>query len=101
MQHKSLFKKIYAAVKLIPEGKVATYGQIGKYIGCSAKYVGYALSSLENDNIPWHRVINSKGKISLKELDGYNLQRQLLEIEGIKFNNNGTVDLQKYSYFFK
>jgi methylated-DNA-protein-cysteine methyltransferase-like protein len=100
VRQKSLFKKIYDAIELIPEGKVATYGQIGKYVGCSAKYVGYALSSLKNDNIPWHRVINSKGKISIKDLEGYNLQKHLLELEGIIFDKDNSVDLEKYLYKF-
>lgn len=100
MQKRSLFKKIYDAVKLIPAGRVTTYGQIGKYIGCSAKYVGYALSSLNRSDVPWHRVINSKGRISIKNIEGYYLQRQLLEQEGIIFKEDNSVDLEQYIYKF-
>ncbi len=101
MPNRSLFKKIYNAIKLIPEGKVATYGQVGKYVGCSAKFVGYALSNLKNSEVPWHRVINGKGRISIKDLDGYNLQKHLLETEGITFNEDNSIDLNCFLYHFE
>ncbi|MFW6119805.1 MAG: MGMT family protein [Petrotogales bacterium] len=101
MPNKSLFKQIYNAIELIPEGKVATYGQVGKYVGCSAKFVGYALSSLKNSEVPWHRVINKKGRISIKNLDGYNLQKYLLEKEGITFNEDNSIELNHFLYHFE
>ncbi|MEA2066791.1 MAG: MGMT family protein [Thermotogota bacterium] len=96
----NLFERVYEIVKRIPEGKVSTYGRVAKNAGCSAKYVGYALSSLNKNDVPWHRVINSTGKISLKDFEGYNLQRQLLELEGIIFDKDNSVDLEKYLYKF-
>jgi len=95
------FNKIYSIVKSIPLGKVATYGQIAALVGpgLPARIVGFALHGLPGDNnIPWHRVINSKGKISysISRDDHDSLQRKLLEDEGICFCSSGRIDLQKY-----
>ena len=64
-----LYPKIYALVRQIPSGKVASYGQISKIVGgCSGRMVGYAMSALKStrelDDVPWQRVINSQGKCS-------------------------------------
>ena len=62
-------KQIYDMVRRIPEGRVATYGQIAKLVGFPrhARQIGYALASLDNHNsVPWHRVVNAKGKVSPK-----------------------------------
>ena len=77
---------------------MATYGQIAKIVGnCTARMVGYALAATPEDiKIPWHRVINSQGKISLVALE--DLQRKLLESEGIIFDNSGRVNLNKYRW---
>jgi methylated-DNA-protein-cysteine methyltransferase-like protein len=95
------FEIIHAIVKEIPSGKVATYGQIAVIVGAGlpARIVGYALHGLpDGTDVPWHRVINSKGKISYSvtrhEHDA--LQRILLEQEGIKFTEDGIIDLKKY-----
>ena len=95
----SIYKKIYNAVSRIPHGKVATYGQIARITGsCTARMVGYALAATpENVEIPWHRVVNSQGKISVIAFE--DLQRKLLESEGIVFNNSGKVNLQKYCWY--
>ncbi|MFT5397188.1 MAG: methylated-DNA-protein-cysteine methyltransferase-like protein, partial [Gammaproteobacteria bacterium] len=81
LEHKS----IYTMVSRIPIGHVATYGQIAKLIGYPrhARQVGFALAALENgSSVPWHRVINTKGKISPRGLDGCDdYQRLLLEEE--------------------
>lgn len=85
-------------IKNIPEGKVATYGQIAVIAGSPyyARQVAWILHSLsKKENLPWHRVINSKGEISLKSGQGFEEQKHLLEIEGISFINN-KVNLNEY-----
>ena len=86
----------------IPEGKVATYGQIAKLLGYPrhARQVGYALASLnDNKEIPWHRVVNAKGQISPRSEAGYDdYQRILLEEEGITFNDNGIISLKEFQW---
>ena len=99
----SQYDRIYATVKLIPAGKVATYGQIADLAGLygKARLVGYALFRVElKDNIPWHRVINAKGEISysFQRKGGDYLQKVLLEKEGIEFKGNGKIDLKKYRW---
>lgn len=98
---RNTFEIIYAVVKEIPFGKVATYGQIAVIVGpgLPARIVGYALHGLpDGTDVPWHRVINSKGKISYSvtrnEHDG--LQQVLLKQEGIRFTDDGIIDLKKY-----
>ncbi len=91
-------------VKKIPKGKVSTYGRVAILLGKprGARAVGYALSSLKKHElreIPWQRVINSQGKISFKgDVFRANLQRKLLEKEGIHFNTDGQIDLKKYGW---
>jgi methylated-DNA-protein-cysteine methyltransferase related protein len=96
----SQYDRIYAIVKQIPPGKVATYGQIADLAGLygKAKLVGYALFRVNiDDDIPWHRVVNAKGEISysFQRRGGDYLQKVLLEEEGIKFKNNGKIDLNR------
>ena len=92
-----LYPKIYALVRQIPPGKVASYGQISKIVGgCSARMVGYAMSALkstkEMEDVPWQRVINSQGKCStFGDGIGESIQRKLLEEEGIEFDDQGRV----------
>jgi methylated-DNA-protein-cysteine methyltransferase-like protein len=91
-----LYERIYAVVYHIPPGQVATYGQIARIVGrCTARAVGYAMAALPCDtDVPWHRVINSQGKISPRRSgEGSARQRQLLEGEGIHFDQQGRVDL--------
>ncbi len=93
---------IYALVKKIPCGKVATYGQIAQLLGWPrhARQVGYALAATpENVKIPWHRVVNAQGRISLRLKHWQNgsddLQRILLEAEGIVFAPGGQINLKR------
>ena len=82
-------------IKSIPPGKVATYGQIAFLAGdpYGARQVARILHSMSRkENLPWHRVINSRGTISLSG-DGYELQRTKLEQEGVEFDLRGRVDL--------
>ncbi len=97
----SFYERVKQIIKQIPYGMVATYGQIAFYAGSSraARQVAWVLhSSSERDNLPWHRVINGKGKISLKPSLGYELQRSLLEAEGIVFDEAAQVDLNRYGF---
>lgn len=96
---------VYATVRKIPRGKVATYGQIAALIGMPrhARHVGYALAALpENIKIPWHRVINAQGGISLRlrhwDSGSDTLQKILLEAEGVVFNTAGKIDLKRYQW---
>ena len=91
---KKLYDRIYDIVRMIPKGKVATYGQIAAIVGgCSPRMVGYAMAALPYDDVPWHRVINSQGKVSMRRGgEGSSIQEQLLENEGVQFDQNGKVD---------
>jgi methylated-DNA-protein-cysteine methyltransferase related protein len=92
------FEQVYALVREIPRGKVAAYGQIARWLGWprGARTVGWALRALDTDGIPWHRVVNAQGEISLKNDDG--LQRSLLEAEGVVFGAPGRIDMQVYGW---
>ena len=97
----SFYIRAIEIIKKIPEGKVATYGQVAKYAGNpqGTRQIARILhSSSEKHELPWHRVINSKGKISLNPGDGYELQKMLLENEGIQFDENDRVDLSKFGW---
>ena len=97
-----LYQRIYDFVRQVPTGSVTTYGQLSRLVGCTARTVGFAMAALANDtDVPWHRVINSQGKIS-KRADGDRdfLQQELLVAEGVTFSCTGTVDLQKYAWEF-
>src|SRR5690606_8281706 len=95
------YEQIYAQVRRIPKGKVATYGQIAALAGIprQARRIGYALSALQDDSVPWHRVINAKGEISRRADPGYEeYQRVLLEQEGVIVDANGRISLQQYRW---
>lgn len=96
---KSFYQRVIDIIKSIPEGKVATYGQIAADAGNrrAARQVAYILhSSSLKENLPWHRVVNSKGGISLKPKHGYELQKKLLEKEGVIFDENSCIDLKRF-----
>lgn len=96
---------IYKIVKKIPRGRVATYGQIAALAGMAraARQVGYALRATpDNVKIPWHRVVNAQGRVSMRLKDwqsgGDDLQKILLEAEGVEFDNTGKLDLKRYRW---
>jgi len=96
------FQKIYKIVRRIPSGQVATYGQIAAMLGHprAARTVGWAMHALpEGSDVPWHRVINARGRISTscQEHDA-NVQRDLLEAEGIVFGPDDRLDLKVYRW---
>src|SRR5438876_3739234 len=83
------YQRIYAVVRRIPRGRVATYGQIAKLAGLpgAARQVGYALHALRpGSRVPWQRVVNARGSISLAPMRGGVDQRILLEREGVHFD---------------
>ena len=97
---RSIKEEVYAYVKTIPNGKVATYGQVAEALGDKrlARVVGNVLhKNPDPNNIPCHRVVNGKGQISENyAFGGTTAQRSRLEAEGICFEKNGTIDLRKY-----
>ncbi|MFC1572522.1 MGMT family protein [Candidatus Eisenbacteria bacterium] len=96
-----LHERIYEIVRQIPEGRVATYGQIARWAGrCTARMAGYAMAAVPfSSDVPWQRVINSKGEVSTRSHgDGHVEQRDLLEAEGVVFNARGRVDLGQYGW---
>ena len=95
----STYSRIYAVVRRIPRGRVATYGQVAELAGLEghARQVGYALHALPSGTtLPWHRVLNARGTLSLRREPGAELtQRMLLEGEGVRFDARGRVDLAR------
>jgi methylated-DNA-protein-cysteine methyltransferase related protein len=94
------WERIYAVVRRIPRGRVATYGQVAALGGMRgrAREVGWALSALRTESaVPWQRVINARGEVSGRgEPEASRVQRALLEREGIAFSRSGRVDLAAY-----
>lgn len=92
------FEDVYAMVRRIPKGKVATYGEIALFLGWpqGARTVGWALRALPpGSGVPWHRVVNAQGKISLPNPEH---QRELLEAEGVIFNASDRIDLLRFGW---
>jgi methylated-DNA-protein-cysteine methyltransferase-like protein len=101
-KQKPLYEQIYHIVRQIPPGQVATYGQIAGIVGrCSARMVGYAMAALRSGDypdVPWQRVINRQGKISILDPIGKYHQRELLEKEGVTFDKNDRIDFKEYGW---
>lgn len=101
--------KVWALVRQIPSGKVSTYGQIAallppppgmdpkSYLAFAPRWVGGAMANCPQD-VPWQRVINSQGKVSLRLGCGGAHQRELLEAEGVEFDERERVDLKRYAW---
>ena len=101
--------RVWALVRQIPVGRVSTYGQIAaflapppgmdlkSYLAFGARWVGGAMANCPED-VPWQRVINSQGKVSLHPGSGGVQQRQLLEEEGVVFDERGRVDLKTFAW---
>jgi methylated-DNA-protein-cysteine methyltransferase-like protein len=98
----STYGRIYAVVARIPRGRVANYGQVAELAGLkgAARQVGYALAALKSGtDLPWHRVVNAAGGISVRARAGSKpLQQVMLESEGVKFDASGRVDLDRYRW---
>lgn len=94
-------QRVYAVVKKVPAGLVATYGQVARLAGrCTARMAGYAMAACpEDQGIPWHRVLNARGEISLRASGEPSLeQRLLLESEGVLFDRRDRVDLKRFGW---
>ena len=89
-------ERVYDVVRRIPAGKAASYGDVAALLGSprAARGVGWALNALEGDSsVPWWRVINKRGAISIRHPDvSPKVQRALLESEGVEFDRDGCVD---------
>jgi methylated-DNA-protein-cysteine methyltransferase-like protein len=98
---KRLYDRIYALVRQVPRGRVVSYGQVAEMVGgCTPRQVGYAMAAVPaGSRVPWQRVINSQGKISVRAGGGECVaQRQLLEREGVSFSPAGRVDFARYGW---
>jgi methylated-DNA-protein-cysteine methyltransferase related protein len=97
-----LYERIYEIIRLVPRGRVATYGQIAAIVGppCEARTVGYALAALGetivHPSVPWQRIVNAQGGISTYPTGR---QRAALEHEGIEFDNKGIIDLEGFGWY--
>ncbi len=98
------FAQVYHLVRQIPTGRVASYGTIARMLGRpgAARMVGWALHSLpEQSNVPWHRVLNHRGQIAFdpqSNAANFNLQRALLEAEGVELDSQGCVDWERFGW---
>ncbi len=98
-ENENFFERVYEVVRLIPYGRVTSYGAIAKTLGAarSARMVGWAMNAAHGkDDVPAHRVVNRVGMLTGKHhFEGTNLMQQLLESEGVKVKNNQVVHFGK------
>lgn len=95
--------RVFAVVRTVPAGAVTTYGDVATFLGSPrvARHVGFALAALDDPSVPWHRVINSRGRISFKgDVGRGRLQRALLEQEGVVFDAAERVELARLRHRF-
>lgn len=106
-----LYSRIYAQVRRIPRGRVATYGQIAALAGFPrhARSVGYALFALRDEEdegsghdrkpVPWQRVINAQGRVSARSAPGWEgLQEEILREEGVEIRLDGSIDMKRFQW---
>jgi len=94
-------ERVIDIIQSIPEGKIMTYGQIAKIAGSprGARQVVRILHSMSDRyNLPWHRVINAKGEIAIKDDESHFVQVASLKSEGIEFDKNGLINVEKYRW---
>ncbi len=99
LKNQDFFDKVYLVTSKIPHGKVTTYGHIAEVCGtrASARTVGWALNGAKNSGLPCHRVVNRYGALTGKmHFGSSDLMRELLESEGVQFDENDCVILEKY-----
>lgn len=99
----SIYERFYEVVRTIPTGRVTSYGVVARLAGLPghARQVGYALAALpEEHEVPWHRVINARGEVSLRSGGRAHerIQRARLEAEGVVFDEGGRVDLTSFGW---
>ena len=99
----SFYLRVYDLVRQVPRGQVVTYGQVAALLGApaAARATGYALHFLpDGSDVPWWRVVNAQGGISLKGRgSAADFQRHLLESEGVRFDFEGRLDLRRYRWW--
>ena len=99
MQHSDFFQSVFQVVKLIPKGRVTSYGAIAAYLGAkkSSRTVGYAMNASHSiPGIPAHRVVNRNGMLTGKmHFDTPDRMQQLLELEGIKVENDVVIEFKE------
>ncbi|MEA5445040.1 MGMT family protein [Gammaproteobacteria bacterium AB-CW1] len=103
MASSEYYERIYAAVAAVPRGYVSTYGDIARAAGLpgQARLVGYALHALPSGStLPWHRIINARGELSLPDDGAGSIQRDRLAEEGVEFGLRGRIDLGRYRFGF-
>lgn len=97
-------QRVWAVVRRIPRGWVATYKQVAEHAAIAgptgARQVGYALAALTPESkIPWQRVVNSQGRVSVRgPHDDSTRQRELLALEGVQIGLDGRIDLARYGW---
>lgn len=98
----SFSESVYTTVRRIPHGRVVSYGDVAAMLGKprAARGVGWALNTLDDESdVPWWRVINRRGEISIRHPDfSVRVQRALLEDEGVLFDDAGRVDLARFGW---
>jgi len=97
----STYARVYAVVRRVPSGRVATYGQVARVAGLGnhARLVGYALAALpRGTTVPWHRIINARGTVSLRRSGESLTQRMRLEREGVQFDARGRASFAKHGW---
>jgi methylated-DNA-protein-cysteine methyltransferase-like protein len=97
----STYARVYAVVRRVPTGRVATYGQVARVAGLGdhARMVGYALAALPNETtVPWHRVINAQGTVSRRRSGDSLSQRMRLEREGVRFDARGRASFARFGW---
>lgn len=102
VKRSATYAKLCATVRRIPRGKVASYGQVAEAAGMprQARLVGYALHAAASDSMPWHRVVNAQGVLSLGKLDphGATTQQLRLAAEGVTFDGRGRVKMMQHRW---
>ena len=100
MSRDALYGRIYDIVRQVPPGRVATYGQVARIVGCTARVAGYAMAAVPAaGGVPWQRVVNAAGAISVRSQGGGEArQRRLLKSEGIAFDRLGRIDLAVHGW---
>ena len=100
MTENATYKRILAVVRRVPYGRVATYGMVSELAGYPGqpRLAGYALRHAD-EACPWHRIVNARGEISPRaQSDSVHMQRKLLEMEGIRFDEMGRIALNRYRW---
>jgi methylated-DNA-protein-cysteine methyltransferase-like protein len=103
LERRVFYRAVYKLVRRIPRGKVATYGQLASMLGRprAVRAVGSALRRLSGPMagmVPWHRVLNAAGRVSFREGESPELQRELLRGEGVRFGRGGRVDMRRFGW---